>query len=775
MKKKSSYKHSYGFKKTIVCIIASFPILGYAQNITDTVHSLKEITIEAKEKVKSKTLALDVPLYYLPITIGSVKASELEMRGVVKMENAVLFIPGLRMRTTYGGFQELSIRGFNNSPIMIDGVRDLRTAVNSSAPLPDLSFIESIELIRGSASVLYGHSTVGGILNIISKSPKPYNSINARLSYGSWENKQASISFGGNIYKSLNYQAVINYGDSEGYRHTNDKRFSGYLALGYDISKTQYIELRSRFNRDKYGLDMGLPPTVSQDIFNQDGSKFLSAGQMLPNLNKRARYDNESDKLINNGSSFILKYSNQISDQFKIEDRIAYTYDNIDYLGSESFKFDKESSNPIYKHYYMKNNDKVYINLDTMKIGGTYRFAYTTKTVDNQLETSGSINMGDIINNIVGGYQLVLMGRDVYRGKGAFYGPGIDNPYVSVYDPLNTGEISTPYTAAELMRYMTNSLYLQDLIEVNPYIKVLLAGRFDTYTYKFTTASIVDGKRKYTDPKSYSKTQTSAFTYRAGLVYMPTPDWSIYGSFANFYMPYRDLYNDNTVYINSDGKRYYPKDGKDILKPQKGYQTEIGARYNWNTKISTSASLFYIYSENEKKTLGSIEEDGVTKNIVGQVGTSDSKGLEVELTYQPLENLKFNFGYAYTDARIRKMKKNEYMNEEVNKGERLAFVPNNTFISYGDFSFKSGIFKNLGFNYTVSYMDHVYRSISKDLIYPSRTLVDLGASYKLKNNITLSCIINNLFDESYFESSMGSRQIVPANPRNYMATIAYTL
>lgn len=773
-------RRNYGHLYVLLCGLLCSPVLSLSilkaqsTSITDSIHSLKEVSVNALSSKRSQTLSLNVPLHYLPVTTSSVKAIELEKRGIVNIQDAVLFIPGLRMRTTYGGFQELAIRGFNNSPVMVDGVRDLRTAVNSSAPLSDLSFVESIELIRGSASVLYGHSTVGGILNIVSKSPRPENTINTRLSIGSWDNKQAYMGFGGKIYKSLNYQAGLFYSDNKGYRNNNDKRFSGYLALGYDISKTQYIELRSRFNRDNYGLDMGLAPTMATEIFNEDGSKFLNKGEMLPGLDKRTRYNSESDFLINNATNFTLKYKNQLSDNFKLEDRLAYIYDNIDYQGAEAFEFDKESNDPIYKHYYIKNNAKRYINLDSMRIAKLFRFAYTTKVIDNQLETSGKFSIGNINNNILGGYQVVFMSRDIFRGK-AFYGPGVDNPYVSIYNPLNNGAISTPFTSSELMRYITHSLYIQDLIEFNTKLKMLLAGRFDTYSYKFANASIVDGKREYTDRQPYSKTQTSALTYRAGLVYLATSDLSFYGSVANFFMPYRDLYNENTVYINADGNRYYPKDGKDILEPQKGYQTEIGGRYNWSTKVSTSASLFYIYKQNEKKLLGSIEEDGVTKNLVGQIGTSDSKGFEIELNYAPLSNMNLYFGYAYTDARIRKIKKNNYLDQEVDKGRKLAFVPANTFTSYGDYTINKGIFKNLGFNYSISYMDHIYRSVSRDLVYPARTIVNMGASYRMKNNITLSVIVNNVFNESYFEQSQGSRQIVPGTPRNYMTTIAYSL
>ena len=93
--------------------------------------------------------------------------------------------------------------------MMIDGIRDERSAINNSYPVPDLSCIESIELLKGPASVLYGHSAVGGTLNIVRKSPSEKQSVNARLAYGSYENKEATLGMGGKLVGPVNYYAVI--------------------------------------------------------------------------------------------------------------------------------------------------------------------------------------------------------------------------------------------------------------------------------------------------------------------------------------------------------------------------------------------------------------------------------------------------------------------------------------------------------------------------------------------------------------------------------------
>ena len=140
-------------------------------NFADTTFNIQEVVATAARKPRPQITKLDVPMKYLPISINSITASSLELRGIRNIQDAVRFMPGVRFQTSYGAFQQLSIRGFDHSIMMIDGIRDERSAINNSYPVPDLSCIESIELLKGPASVLYGHSAVGGTLNIVRKSP----------------------------------------------------------------------------------------------------------------------------------------------------------------------------------------------------------------------------------------------------------------------------------------------------------------------------------------------------------------------------------------------------------------------------------------------------------------------------------------------------------------------------------------------------------------------------------------------------------------------------
>lgn len=782
--------------KKIVFSAIALMVVGVmsAQNksMVDTVYSISEVEVVDFSRKKVDIGKLDVPLEYLPMTINTVSFKDLEIRGITNIEDAVKFLPGVRMQTSYGAFQTLTVRGFNYTPIMVDGIRDERTMINSY-PVADLTDIESMELLKGPASVLYGQSVIGGVLNIVRKSPTPYNVVNARMAYGSWENKQATMDFGGKLYKSVNYRALLNYADQNGWGDNGNKRFSGYFALASKIDATSNIDVRGGFNRDWYGTEIGLPPNMTSDVYSKDGTLFLQKGQMQSGLNRESRYNSQSDFFKNYGWNVTMKYDKKFGDNLKLQNYASYYDDDINYFGTESLKY-LESNDAIYDHFYLTKNkagDEIrkYICLDTVYLASPLRFSHMAKTFSDQLELSGSFYTGSIKHNFNGGYTFSQMNRNSYTGynlapvndplnsKYDVYGPGLYS-HVAVNNPQSMGYMHSSFSKAIITKSYMHSIYFQDLVEFDDKWKVMLAGRYDFFKYMRATAPTYDDERQYhrSEQTAYSINNTSSFTYRAGVVYIPTKDLSLYGSMASFFNPYRDFYAENVIYVDANGDRFFPTDGKEIFKPQTGYQGEVGVRYNLGKYAQATGSVFYIIKNNEKKTLktGVVDEDGITKSVVGQVGSSESKGFDLDITVFPAQGLNVMLGYAYTDATIRDLKTNEYMETETQKGKMLTGVPKNTFFAAANYLIQKGVFKNLGFVATASFMDKVYRNTDNTSEYPSYWLVDMGVSYKLNNGVRLSANINNVFDKEYFNQSLGS-QMVPSMPRNFLLTMAYFL
>ena len=769
---------------------------GYT-NFADTTFNIQEVVATAHYKARPQITKLDVPMTYLPISVNSIQASSLELRGIRDMQEAARFMPGIRIQTSYGAFQQISVRGFDHAVMMVDGVRDERSAINNSYPIGDLSSVESIELLKGPASVLYGHSAVGGILNVVRKSPSAKPTVNARLSYGSYENKQATIGMGGRLAGPVNYYANVNYADQEGWRSNGNRRFSGYLALQARLGAQDVIDVRGGFNRDFYGTEIGLPDLMSNDVYSaSDDQLYLRKNDMLPGLDREARYNNESDFMKNHGWNVSGQYTHTFDNGAKLMDRLSFTNDDINYFGTESLDY-LESDDAIYDHYYMKKGKKRYICLDTVYLSFPLRFSHIAKTVSNTLELSGKASTGDVRHNYMGGWALVAMNRTSYSGYNLgvdVQGPGLYS-HVSVYDPHSMGYMTSRFSKATPTHNYSNSLYAQDLMEFGEHWKVLAALRYDFFRYLSTSAKTPSGKREYEEHGDFNRIKNRALTYRFGAVYMPHPSTSLYASFASFFKPIRTFYQDNVVYVDAGGERFTPKKNEEVFKPEKGYQAEVGVKYQLNQYLTANASLFYIRKMNSTATLTSSyqEEVGgemVTKRVIGQVGAQDSKGFDFDVTVSPVSSLALTLGYGFNDSKIREMAEVKdkaladaiYGNdpaaskESLNstKGNWQANVPNQTFYAYGSYTIPRGVLKDLEFHLSSSYTGKVYRNTANSSWFDAYWISDLGLSYRLPNNVHLTFNLNNVFDKSYYNQALG-QQLVPSMPRNFQVAISYKL
>lgn len=740
-------------------------------NFEDTVFTMKDVVVESEQVKKTHALKLEVPTKFMPQSTHVLPAKLLEERGIQNIQDAARFIPGIRVRSTYGAFQEFAIRGFSSSVIALDGVRDERSTI-TSYPVPDLSTVESIELAKGPSSVLCGPGAVGGMLNITRKTASERQTATARMSVGSWDYRQASLGLGGKLFGPFNYYASLNYSNTDGWRDVANKRLSAYANINGKLTAKDELDIRGGFNNDDYATEAGLPKLMQHDIYNLDGSAYLKKYDALPGLNKKARYNNDSDFMKHNGWNIMAQYSHTFNKNMKLSDKFSYTYDDINYFSTEGLSY-LTSNDPIegYSHYYMQNDRKTYICLDSVSLSSPLRFSHIAKMYSNQIELSGKIATGFIQHNYLAGYSMYFLRRVSYSANVS--GPG-KNSHVAVNHPQSMGYMDYSFYRATLNRRYMHGFYIQDLMELSKQLKILLSARYDTYKYRTARTTDVNG-RSYKEPdgSAFTGIKTDAFTYRIGAVYLPVPSLSLYVSASSYFKPINTTYADQTIYVNANGNEFDPSTtGGEVFKPEEGNQFEFGARYELGHKLSANASVFYINKKNVVTSLGTEVRDNVDWKIQGQVGRMDSKGFDVDVTYTPINDLMITSGYSLTDAKVRKLAKNKYMSENSDNGNRYTYVPRNTFYVLADYMISKGRLKDLGFNLSLSYQDEQLINIADNVSYDSYWMTDLGASYKLRNGIRLSLMINNLFNVNYCDSSL-SMQMFPGAPRNYLLSATY--
>jgi len=764
------------------------------RSITDTTFTVNNVEIVASKKqaLQDKPvelLGMDVPLKFLPITVTRLDSKTMERKHITNMEDAVHFLPGVVMSSNQlGAFQRYSVRGTTDAVFAFDGIRDDRTLLNTM-PFGDLSSVESIEVIKGPASVLSGYSVMGGVINIIRKKASAEFTANASLSYGSWDQKEATVGFGGKLFGPLNYRANVHYANGDGYRMVNADRFSGLFAIGMEVTKKGYLEANVSFNDDHYTTDIGGAPVMPGEIFvAATGNPFAASGERNPMADYETVYnDLANNKMRRRNVDMTLDYKHELTHWMSLRERFSYGHSNLDYTCVERMSY-RTSTDPIYDWYYINNKGvKTYVELDSLRSGDPLCFNPDNYSYTNTLELTGKFFTNILTHHYTAGWNYSFFDYTNYTGykDGDVYGPGL-NAMLPVQNPHYVRDWwDSKVSAASISRYQTNGFYLHDVIEVNDQWKGMFGLRYDNYRYKKATATIDDGRQHYDEKNrtDWTSIKNNAVTYRAGLVYLPIPEVSVYASAASFFKPNNTTYNANYIYLDKNGKEFNPDESDgEVFKPEKGYQLELGARYELNRMLELNGSVFYIRKHNVVKNIGNktIENNGAVeeKGVRAQIGREVSKGFDLDLTFRPVSTLEIVGGMGWSDKRTIASNLDWIpadadwvtYNEDGSINLRATGVPRTTFYTYADYTIPKGVLKNLSFHLSGTFTDRIYSDVKNDVYEPARYIVDAGIFYTINRQVTLGFNAYNLFNKKYFEYTTRL-----AKPFHFMATVSYHL
>lgn len=766
----------------ILVLLVAVPALGQKprKSITDTVFRLAPAEVGAKVK-KVELMGMDVPIRFVPLTVTHLSSGTLERKGITELSDAVRFMPGItENRAQYGAFQQFSVRGQGSAVILIDGIRDERTLGNN-VPYGDLSSVETIELLKGPASVLAGHSAMGGVLNIVRKKVTPEFTANARLSYGSWQDKQATLGFGGRLAGPLEYRLNLHYVTGDGFRNIYTDRFSGMAALGANIGQNGRLDLTAGFADDDYRTDIGGAPVMPDTVYRvSDNSVYGYKGERHPEADYTANYNDYANNYMHRRVWDIsAQYTHRLADWMKIRERFTYSHSDLNYHCIEGIAY-LQSDDPVYDWYYMKNGKRKYINLDTVQRGNIaglnpLNFNPDHQNTNNIVELTGELFTGSVKHHYTVGHALSFFDMKQYNGytvKGDdvdLWGPGLE-VLLPVRDPQTVqGWWDTKVSAVSLRTELTNSLYLHDVIELTDDWKVMLAGRMDWFKQDRASAT-TDGRQEYRPGNRTSDWVTKkqkAFTYRAGFVYQPLSKFSVYASMASFFNPItRYSFSSTVMYLDRNGREFNP-DEESMFAPEKGWSAEAGLRYTLDRKVELNASVFYIRKQNMVKTLGdtTVTEGGaaVTKKIYAQVGRADSRGFDLEAVVRPVSALQITTGFSWTDYRIREVRKSGRLGySDAGKNKRATWVPRTTFYVFADYTVPKGIVKDLSFHVSGNFRDKLFTDVDTRTYIPALWLMDAGVFYTVGKHVTLSLNVNNLLNKKYFTT-----MTVMGRPRNF--------
>ena len=303
-------------------------------------HSLGETVVTAT-RTPNKELKADAD-----ITV--ITGRDIERRHYTDLTQALRDVPGVTFRqyapAGYNNSSNFYINGSEHVVIMIDGVRQNYAGgpgISLSSSMTDLSGIERIEVLRGSASTLYGSDAKGGVINIITKKADRLKTT-VEAAYGSYGRQLYSVANEGGA-NGWDWRVKYQKDKSGDFKDAHGRKVSSHLDansinvhLGKQLSKASYLAFDLRSYRDQNRYAALWEPDVKDGEVNHVHGDFHWNVQIDDTTKNQMSYGRSKyDYTIGGGYGFAV-WTTKFSDQF--DKRLG------DHLLTAGFDFTKDET-----------------------------------------------------------------------------------------------------------------------------------------------------------------------------------------------------------------------------------------------------------------------------------------------------------------------------------------------------------------------------------------------------------------------------------------------
>jgi iron complex outermembrane recepter protein len=573
--------------------------------VNDTVDS------EYVAPIATTATKTDTPIMETPVNVQVITQQVLQDQQVIRIDQALKNVSGVTVGaggdTSFGNaFDAVVIRGFQTDSHLRNGVRIDSFGGDTELFTQQLANVESIEVLKGPAAILYGAVEPGGVVNIITKQPQATPSYSADQQLGSYNLYRTSMDATG----PLNEAATLLY------------RFDG----SYDTSGS-IVDLG--FTRDLFiapTLKLVIDPSTQATLeyehkdsnFNGNYAAFplieAPSGQFLPLFNDPTVNFGERSALREITDLAGLHWLHSFNAQWSIKQQILV---NLVHVDAPQVTADgigpSDPSNP-------ESAPAVY--------RVTSPFNTRDSTYASYVDLTGHFGTGGIQHSL-------LLGGDWYRFNSKF-ALMISNPsfspdasrdsLINLFNPVHPGTSFGPLQPEFAGTGPTDSwgIHLQDQIALPENVFALLGVRYQhVYEANFSGQTL----------SSLTSTPLtgSAATPRVGVLWHPQSWVSVYGNYAKNWGP-------------SNG---YPTANGGIVPPTSARQKEVGAKFDLLGGRLTSTIAVYDLT---KTNIPTPDPNNPCCFIV--TGAVRSKGLELDVQGELSPGWNVIVNYSNIDARI---------------------------------------------------------------------------------------------------------------------------
>lgn len=551
----------------------------------------------------------------VPQSLTVVTERLIDDRNLDTLKDALALAGGVAFQAPEGGEEDIRLRGFSlaaSGDIFIDGLRDPAFYERDSFTW------DRLEVLRGSASMLFGRGSTGGVVNQVSKQPTLFALNEVALTLGSGAMRRLTADLGTKIGEdaALRVNAMAQRGNEHGLR--TDKRGIA-PTLRWGIGQRHEFSVGLYHLDSDNGIHYGLPWLVPG---TQRSTSWLWPGE------PKRYYGMASDR---NHTGTTQAHATH---RFKLDDGTEWRTQ----LRAADYRRDQRASAIHFAPASQQPGGQA-VNADTFGDASVL-----TRGTNNKLMNLGTLTLqSDLaLRRRASGFAHELAtGIDAsaerFENLGATLPAGttLTKPVTRVGTPADGASVDESLRITAVTRRFRASalgIYAQDFVALTPQWKLLgglrldrVEGRYDTVTAQGAATnpcSVAAGTRLDRADTLWSR--------RLGVLYQPSPQASFHASYATSF--------------NTSGDTYQFDAGTSRTPPEGSRNVELGARLDAaNGRLTTRLALFLGTKTNERN------RDADTVNACNYVlsGKRHAAGAEIDVAGRITPQWEVFVSYAF--------------------------------------------------------------------------------------------------------------------------------
>ncbi|MBN3739766.1 MULTISPECIES: TonB-dependent receptor [Burkholderia] len=658
---------------------------------------------------RSPSYKFTAPLLDTPRSVTVIPEQLIKEKNVTSFADALRSVPGI---TFLGGDAAANpsadrpvIRGFESrNSIFVDGMRD------SGLQNRETFAVEQISVIKGPDSVYAGRGSVGGSVDIVTKTPKNDNFVNSSIGFGTDGYKRATVDANRKINDTTAVRLNVMGHDANqaGRNDVYNKRWGVAPSIVFGLNTPTTVTV-SYYHMNAYDM-----PDFSVPFRASGGTPVPTDRGQFFGLNTRDYRYGQTD-------TGEVRVEHKLNDDWKLKNTTMFGRTTLDYV----------ATNPQISTRYP---DRLGMQAKSGK--------YATNGIANQTEITGRVNLFGMQHTMTAGvefsqeqnrYEGYLVtdasGTNLRTGDICVTSPAFCAPISGGWNPnmpwtgniVLNGDKGFP-GATTNTRTTTASAYLFDTVKLTEQWLFNAGLRFDRYDLTAKQAGAAD----------LSNT-SNLFSYQFGLVYKPVRTVSLYASYGTSSNPpgSNGGLGGGTDQITANNQN---------LSPERTRNIEVGAKWDViDQQLSLTSALF-----DTEKTNAQVS-DGLGHTI--NAGKQRVRGAELGFAGNVTDKWHVFGGYTYLNA----VTVDAGPGNPGGSGLPMVMVPKHSFTLWTSYDVMPKL--TLGAGATV--MSKTYASVSPTVKKwtPGYARFDAAATWRVNKTMDVQLNVQNLFDKKYYASA----------------------